>query len=58
MAIGAGRVVDGQHWLSDTVMGGMFGYLVGRTISGRFAARDRSAVGRGMPLPIRFSWSF
>jgi len=58
MAIGAGRVVDGQHWLSDTVMGGMFGYLVGRTISGRFAARDRSAVGRGTPLPIRFSWSF
>lgn len=58
MAIGAGRVVDGQHWLSDTVMGGMFGYLVGRTISGRFAARDRAASPNVSTLPIRFSFSF
>jgi membrane-associated phospholipid phosphatase len=57
-AIGAGRIVDGQHWLSDTMMGGMFGWVVGRTISGRFAARDRAATPNISTLPIRVSFTF
>lgn len=56
IAIGAGRVVDGQHWLSDTVMGGLFGYVVGHTIAGRFAARDRAAPAPA--LALRFAWKF
>jgi membrane-associated phospholipid phosphatase len=56
IAIGAGRIVDGQHWLSDTVMGGLFGYVVGHTIAGRFGARDRASP--PAPLAIRFSWTF
>jgi membrane-associated phospholipid phosphatase len=55
-ALGAGRVVDGQHWLSDTVIGGLFGYVVGRTISGRFAARERTSALQ--PMAVRFSWRF
>jgi membrane-associated phospholipid phosphatase len=56
MAIGAGRMVDGQHWLSDTVMGGLFGNVVGRTISARFAHRDKAAAPQ--PLALRFTWTF
>ena len=55
-AIGAGRVVDGRHWLSDTVVGALFGYVVGRTISARMLARERAAVqGPAAPLTVSFS---
>lgn len=56
IAIGAGRMVDGQHWFSDTMTGGLFGYVVGHTIAGRFAARDRKTL--PPPLAVRFSWAF
>jgi membrane-associated phospholipid phosphatase len=56
MAIGAGRVVDGRHWLSDTVVGGVFGYAVGRTVSARMRARERDAPQR--PLTMSFSVPF
>lgn len=55
-AIGAGRVVDGRHWLSDTVVGALFGYVVGRTISARMLARERAAA-QGPTAPVTFSFS-
>ena len=34
-AIGIGRLADGGHWTSDTVLGGILGYAVGREIAHR-----------------------
>ena len=56
-AIGAGRVVDGRHWLSDTVFGALFGYVVGRTISARMLARERAPT-QTPGAPLTFSFSF
>jgi hypothetical protein len=56
-AIGAGRVLDGRHWTSDTVFGALFGYVVGRTISARTLARERGAV-QAPAAPLTFSFSF
>jgi membrane-associated phospholipid phosphatase len=56
-AIGLGRVADGRHWLSDTVVGASFGYVVGRTMSARMLARERAPAPRNpLPLTISFSW--
>jgi membrane-associated phospholipid phosphatase len=56
-AIGLGRVADGRHWLSDTVVGALFGYEVGRTVSARMLARERAAPAtRAAPLTLTFSW--
>jgi PAP2 superfamily protein len=57
-AIGLGRVADGRHWLSDTVVGALFGYSVGRTVSARMLARERAVVllSPPPPLTISFSW--
>jgi PAP2 superfamily protein len=57
-AIGAGRVMDGRHWFSDTVFGALFGYVVGRTISGRMVARERSAAASTSPVQMEFSFPF
>jgi hypothetical protein len=56
-AIGAGRVMDGRHWFSDTVFGALFGYAVGRTISGRMVARERAVAGAA-PAATKVSFSF
>jgi membrane-associated phospholipid phosphatase len=57
-AIGLGRVADGRHWLSDTVVGALFGYATGRTVSARMLGRERSArlPSPPPPLTISFSW--
>lgn len=57
-AIGLGRVADGRHWLSDTVVGALFGYATGRTVSARMLARERPAElpTASPPLTISFSW--
>jgi hypothetical protein len=56
IAIGAGRVVDGRHWFSDTVFGALFGYVVGRTISERMLSREQSSKPTPMaPLTVSFS---
>jgi membrane-associated phospholipid phosphatase len=38
-AIGVGRLADGGHWTSDTVLGGILGYAVGREVARRSLAR-------------------
>jgi len=38
-AVGVGRLADEAHWTSDTVIGGILGYAVGREIARRSLAR-------------------
>jgi len=38
-AIGVGRLADGGHWMSDTVIGGILGYAVGREVARRSLER-------------------
>jgi membrane-associated phospholipid phosphatase len=40
-AIGLGRIADGGHWISDTVLGGIIGYATGRELARRSLARAR-----------------
>lgn len=61
IAIGAGRVADGRHWLSDTVFGALFGYAVGRAISSRMLERERgpsTASAASTPVTVSFSVPF
>ena len=46
-AIGIGRLADEAHWTSDSVLGGIFGYAVGREVARRSLSRvqRRSASG-------------
>jgi membrane-associated phospholipid phosphatase len=48
--IGTGRLVDRRHWTSDTVLGLVFGYAVGREVAKRSLARSEkaSAISSGM----------
>jgi hypothetical protein len=39
VGIGIGRTVDQRHWSSDTALGLVMGYAVGRIIGGRYQAR-------------------
>jgi membrane-associated phospholipid phosphatase len=50
-AIGVGRLADEAHWTSDSVLGGIFGYAVGREVARRSLKRQsqRSAAA-GTPL--------
>jgi membrane-associated phospholipid phosphatase len=59
IAIGAGRVVDGRHWLSDTAFGALFGYATGHAISSRMLARERPpGPGSVNPLRVKLSFAF
>jgi hypothetical protein len=51
LGVGIGRVADRRHWASDTFIGMMYGYYIGRTVARR--SRDRAGRGgsRAMPLP-------
>jgi membrane-associated phospholipid phosphatase len=42
LAVGVGRLADGAHWTSDTVLGGILGYAVGKEIAQRSVTRQRS----------------
>lgn len=43
-AIGVGRMADGEHWASDTLIGGILGYTIGRAIASRQLARIRGST--------------
>jgi PAP2 superfamily protein len=59
IAIGAGRIMDGRHWLSDTVVGAMFGYATGKAIAARMLDREnRSKAPRPAPVTVSFSVPF
>lgn len=42
-AIGVGRMADGEHWASDTLIGGILGYAIGQAIASRQLARIRGS---------------
>jgi membrane-associated phospholipid phosphatase len=45
--VGVGRIVDRRHWLSDTVLGIVFGYAAGKEVALRSGRRaDRAAAAR------------
>ena len=59
IAIGAGRIMDGRHWLSDTIVGAMFGYATGRAVAARMLEREgRSNTPQTTPLSVSFSLPF
>jgi hypothetical protein len=59
LAIGAGRVMDGRHWLSDTVVGAMFGYATGKAVAARMLERERrSMTPSKAPVMVSFSVPF
>lgn len=39
LGVGAGRIVDRRHWTSDTVIGMIFGYAVGKEVAKRSLRR-------------------
>jgi membrane-associated phospholipid phosphatase len=43
-AVGVGRLADRGHWLSDQVVGTVFGYAIGREVARRQLARLRKAA--------------
>jgi len=43
-AVGVGRLADGAHWTSDTVLGGILGYAVGKEIARRSNARRATRI--------------
>lgn len=53
VAIGVGRLADGGHWTSDTVIGGIVGYAVGREIARRSRTRRNK---NGKRSADRFEW--
>jgi membrane-associated phospholipid phosphatase len=53
-AIGMGRLADEAHWSSDTVLGGIFGFAVGREVARRSLKRNAE---RGAAAPLSTSTS-
>jgi hypothetical protein len=54
VGVNVGRVVDRKHWLSDAVVGAVFGYAMGKGMADRQRgrARARSAAENGAPSPF------
>jgi hypothetical protein len=44
-AIGIGRLADEAHWTSDSVLGGIFGYAIGREVARRSLKRNTERGG-------------
>ena len=42
LSVGLGRLADKAHWTSDTVLGGILGYAVGKEVARRAVARQRA----------------
>lgn len=50
--VGIGRMVDRRHWTSDTVLGTLFGYAIGKEVATRTLHREshsRSAANTTLP---------
>ena len=45
--VGVGRLVDRRHWTSDTVLGALFGYAVGKEVAQRSRERLHRDSGSG-----------
>jgi membrane-associated phospholipid phosphatase len=49
-AVGVGRLADKGHWTSDTVLGGILGYAVGKEVALRSLTRQRTGGLRSTQL--------
>jgi membrane-associated phospholipid phosphatase len=57
--MGIGRLADEAHWTSDSVLGGIFGYAVGREVARRSLKREAErGAAAGGPLTTSQSSSF
>jgi membrane-associated phospholipid phosphatase len=50
--VGFGRLLDHAHWTSDTVLGGILGYAVGKEIGRRSLAREMARASNGAQLNV------
>jgi hypothetical protein len=66
-AVGIGRIADAGHWTSDTVLGGILGYAVGKEVAHRSSRRhdERKASSAALNISpefggatLRVSWTF
>jgi membrane-associated phospholipid phosphatase len=48
--IGAGRMADGEHWASDTMLGAIVGFAIGREIALRQLDRKRDRAAGAAPV--------
>ncbi|MEY2860613.1 MAG: hypothetical protein RL392_1071 [Pseudomonadota bacterium] len=53
-----GRLNDREHWLSDTVAGGLMGYAIGSLLSEQQQGRRRAMRLSATPQSIDATWSF
>jgi membrane-associated phospholipid phosphatase len=67
IGVGAGRLADEAHWLSDSVIGGILGYAVGSEVARRSLARkaERAATGAALNvspsangMALSLNWTF
>ena len=50
--VGIGRLLDHAHWTSDTVLGGILGYAVGKEIARRSLAREMARTANGAQINV------
>lgn len=55
---GLGRLNDREHWLSDTVAGGLMGYAIGSLLSDQQQGQRRGVRMTATPQSIDATWSF
>jgi membrane-associated phospholipid phosphatase len=55
---GLGRLNDREHWLSDTVAGGLMGYAIGSLLSDQQLGQRRAMRLSATPQSIDATWSF
>jgi membrane-associated phospholipid phosphatase len=53
-----GRLNDREHWLSDTVAGGLMGYAIGSLLFEQQQGRRRAMRLSATPQSIDATWSF
>lgn len=46
LAVGVGRIPDRAHWLSDQIVGAVFGYAVGKAVADRQLSRKAKRLAR------------
>jgi len=55
-AVGLARVVDEAHWLSDTLVGIVYGIAIGKGIAARSRSRSRDSTAEQFAPALRLGW--
>jgi membrane-associated phospholipid phosphatase len=50
--VGVGRLLDHAHWTSDSVLGGILGFAVGKEIARRSLAREMARTSNGAQINV------